>query len=52
MSRHTWEAGEETGEERLEKRDSTGRRGEGREVETSLGCFVFLDLTLSHITDI
>ena len=30
-----------------ENRESTGRRGGGREVETRDGCLVFLDLILS-----
>ena len=33
-----------------ENRESTGRRGGGREVETRVGCLVFLDLILSQRT--
>ena len=34
-----------------EKRESSGRRGGGREVETRLGCLVFLALSLSQSTE-
>ena len=34
-----------------ENRESTGRRGGGREVETRLGCLVFLALILSQSTE-
>ena len=33
-----------------ENRESTGRRGGGREVETRVGCLVFRDLILSQRT--